>query len=81
MGGKPMKRKLALVVVLVAGFAAPALADYWVVQDPTTKKCMVVKEKPPETTTVTILINKNEALKSEEDANDYIKRTTECNRS
>ena len=76
-----MNFKYALTGLLIAGFATPALADYWVVQDPTTKKCTVVKEKPPETTTVTILINKNEALKTEEDATDYIKRTTDCNRS
>jgi hypothetical protein len=76
-----MKVKTALAAILIAGFATPALADYWVVQDPTTKKCTVVKEKPAETSTVTILVNKNEALKTEEDATDYIKRTTDCNRS
>ena len=41
-----MKLKYALAGLLIAGSATPALADYWVVQDPTTKKCSVVKEKP-----------------------------------
>jgi hypothetical protein len=76
-----MKLKYAFAGLLIAGFTTPVLADYWVVQDPTTKKCTVVKEKPPETTTVTILINKGEALKTEEQATDYIKRTTDCNQS
>ena len=70
-----MKLTYALAGLLVGAFATPVLADYWVVQDPTTKKCTVTKEKPPETTAATILIN------TEEEATDYIKRTTDCNRS
>ncbi|MBW0004573.1 MAG: hypothetical protein JO216_13910 [Hyphomicrobiales bacterium] len=76
-----MNLKHALAGLLLAGFVTPVLADYWVVQDPTTKKCTVTKEKPPETTTATVVINKGEALQTEEEANDYIKRTTDCNRN
>ena len=76
-----MTIKYALSGLLVAGFATAALADYWVVQDPTTKKCSVVNEKPTASSTVVIIINKEQALKTEDEAVDYIKRTTECNRS
>jgi hypothetical protein len=43
------------VAVLSIGFTAPALADYYVVQDATTKKCTVVTEKPKESTSVKVL--------------------------
>ena len=76
-----MKLKYALAGFLIAGVTTPALADYWVIQDPATKKCTVVNEKPTASPTVVILLNKEEALKTEAEATDYIKRTTECNRS
>ena len=76
-----MNLKYALAGFLIAGVTTPALADYWVIQDPTTKKCTVVNEKPTASPTVVILLNKEQALKTEAEATDYIKRTTECNRS
>jgi hypothetical protein len=76
-----MKLKCALAGLFIAGFATPALADYWVIQDPTTKKCGVVNEKPTASPTVVGVLNKEQALKTEDEAMDYIKRTTECNRS
>jgi hypothetical protein len=36
-----------MLAVLVIGFAAPALADeYYIVQNPTTKVCHIVSQKP-----------------------------------
>jgi hypothetical protein len=80
-GERPMKLKYVLAGLFIAGFATPALADYWVIQDPTTKKCSVVNEKPTAGPTVVVLLNKEQALKTEAEATDYITRTTECNRS
>jgi hypothetical protein len=80
-GERPMKLKCALAGLFIAGFVTPALADYWVIQDPTTKKCSVVNEKPTASPTVVVVLNKEQALKTEDEATDYIKRTTECNRS
>jgi hypothetical protein len=41
----------------------------------------VVNEKPTASPTVVVVLNKEQALKTEDEATDYIKRTTECNRS
>ena len=76
-----MKLKYVLAGLFIAAFATPALADYWVIQDPTTKKCSAVNEKPTASPTVVVLLNKEQALKTEDEATDYIKRITECNRS
>jgi hypothetical protein len=42
-----MKTKIVLAAVLVTGFAAtPALADYYIVQEPTSKRCTIVEQRP-----------------------------------
>ena len=52
-----MKARFVLAAVLVASFAAPALADeYYVVRDTTTKKCTIVDKRPTEKT-VTVVGN------------------------
>jgi hypothetical protein len=71
-----MKLKLALAALLVTGISAPALADFYVVQDHTTKRCTVVKEKPAGTS-VTIL-GDGTVYKSETEAEGYIKKTKVC---
>jgi hypothetical protein len=76
-----MKLKCALAGLFIAGFATPALANYWVIQDPATKKCCVVNEKTTASPTVVIVLNKEQALKTEDETTDYMTRTTECNRS
>jgi len=40
-------KKYVVAAVMLAAFTAPALAaDYYVVQDPTTKKCKIETTKP-----------------------------------
>ena len=51
-----MKLKYVLAGLFIAAFATPALADYWVIQDPTTKKCSAVNEKPTASPTVVVLL-------------------------
>lgn len=72
-----MQLKYVLAGLVIAGFATPALADYWVVQDTTTRKCTVVKEKPATSTTITIL-GDGTVYKFEDEAMGYIKKTTIC---
>lgn len=48
-----MKLRTVLAVAILAGVAAPAWADYYIVQDVKTKKCTVVDKAPTTTTTVT----------------------------
>jgi len=38
--------KAILAVTLCAAFATPAFADYYIVQEPTTKRCTIVQERP-----------------------------------
>jgi hypothetical protein len=48
-----MKIKTVLALVVLAGAASPAWADFYVVQDVKTKKCTIVDKAPTTTTTVT----------------------------
>ena len=39
-------RAILTGVVLTAFFVTPTLADYYIVQEPTTKRCRIVEERP-----------------------------------
>ncbi|MBV8920375.1 hypothetical protein [Bradyrhizobium sp.] len=69
-----MKAKFALAALLIAGFAAPGIADdeYYVIHDTTTKKCKIVKEKPATATSVTVL--GTTIFKTESEAEGYMKK-------
>jgi hypothetical protein len=43
---------LAISVFLTASIATPALADYYIVKDISTGKCMVVSDRPIDTSQV-----------------------------
>ena len=47
-------KKILFGAILIASFAAPALAadEFYVVQDVKTKKCTIVDKKPTTTTTI-----------------------------
>jgi hypothetical protein len=49
-----MKTKLVLAAAAVAVFVTPALADFWIVRDSATNKCMVVDKKPTDTKVVIV---------------------------
>lgn len=50
-----MKAKLAIAACSFAALATPALAaEFFVVQDPGTKRCTIVDQKPTTTTTTVI---------------------------
>lgn len=54
-----MYRKLLATAAVVAAIAAPAFAqttveEYYVVQDPATKKCTIVNQKPTTTSVVQV---------------------------
>jgi len=71
-----MTVKFALAAILSIAVATPVLADYYVVQDATTKKCTVVTEKPKSTASVKIL--GTTVFKTESEAGDYVKKTKVC---
>jgi hypothetical protein len=39
-------KPLVIGAALAAMFATPVLADYYIVQDPSTKRCRIVEERP-----------------------------------
>jgi hypothetical protein len=73
-----MKLKVLLASVVIAGFVTPVLADdgYWVVQDETTHKCTIVKEKPTSSSSIKIL--GVTVFKSETEASGYMKKEKVC---
>ena len=46
--------KFISAAALVVAFTAPAMADFYVVQDTATKKCTIVEQKPTATTTTVV---------------------------
>jgi hypothetical protein len=60
-----MKRKILAAVVLVAAFATPALADFWIVRDGPTGPCRIVETKPTDTK---IVVVGNKAYKIRDEA-------------
>jgi hypothetical protein len=73
-----MKLKCALAGLLIVGFVTPALAEeYYVVRDATTKKCMVVTEKPPATTSSVTILGVT-IFKTKSEAEGYMKKETVC---
>ena len=63
--------KYFITVVMTLAFASPALAaEYYVVQDKTTKKCKVVTTKPAEETWVVV---GNSAFKTQSEADEQVK--------
>jgi hypothetical protein len=67
-------KKLVAVAALLA-FATPAFADFYVVQDTTTKKCTIVDQKPTVKTTTVI---GNGVYKTREEASTGMKTVKVC---
>jgi hypothetical protein len=47
-------KKLIIAAGALAVLATPALADFWIVREPTTNKCTVVDKKPTDTKVVIV---------------------------
>ncbi len=63
---------LAAAILVAPAFAA---TEYWVVQNPTTKKCTIVEQKPTASTEVVI---GNTAFKTRSEAETSMKTTKIC---
>jgi hypothetical protein len=79
-----MKTKIALAVVLVAGFVLPAVAQtttttttYYVVQDTKTKKCTIMDKKPASTETM-VVGGDGVVYKTRTEAEDAMKTVKVC---
>jgi hypothetical protein len=70
-------KKLLIASVAVAAFATPALADFWIVQDASTKKCTIVEQKPT-TTTTTVVGGDGKVYKTKVEAENSMKTEKVC---
>jgi hypothetical protein len=70
-------KKLLIASVAVAAFATPALADFWIVQDASTKKCTIVEQKPI-TTTTTVVGGDGKVYKTKVEAENSMKTEKVC---
>ena len=70
-------KKLLIASVAIAAFATPALADFWIVQDSSTKKCTIVDKKPTVTTT-TVVGGDGKVYKTREEAEGSMKTEKVC---
>ena len=70
--------KYTIATALLLATASPVLAEeYYVIQDPTTKKCTVVSQKPT-TTTTTIVSDNGVTYKTETEAQEGMKTIKVC---
>jgi len=67
-------KKIAAVALLLA-VATPAFADFYIVQDTSTKKCTIVDKKPTVTTTTVV---GNGVFKTREEAMTGMKTVKVC---
>jgi hypothetical protein len=72
-----MKTKLLVATVAIAAFASPALADFWIVQDSSTKRCTIVEQRPTTTTTTTI-VGGDTVFKTRVEAENQMKTVEVC---
>jgi len=68
-------RTYVIGAALLLSLTAPALAEeFYIVQNPTTKKCTIVTEKPTTTTTTTVVGGTTYTTRTE--AENVLKKTT-----
>jgi hypothetical protein len=71
-----MRMKLAIAATLVA-FVTPSLAaDFYIVQDTTTKRCRIVEQKP--TTRTTVIVGGDRVYTTREQAEGAMKTVKVC---
>ena len=68
-------RKLLTAAALTAALATPAFADFYIVQDATTKKCTIVQQRPTATTTTVV---GDGVFKTQVEAQDAMKTVKVC---
>jgi hypothetical protein len=70
-----MRLKYIVAGVALAAFVTPAMADFYVVQDNSTKRCTIVEQKP--TTSTTVVVGSG-TFTSRTEAETAMKRTEVC---
>jgi hypothetical protein len=70
-------KKVLIATVAVAALATPALADFWIVQDTSTKRCPIVEQKPT-ATTMTVVGGDGKVYKTRVEADSALKTEKIC---
>jgi vancomycin permeability regulator SanA len=71
-----MRTKLLLAAVAVAAFVTPALADFYIVQDSSTKRCTITEQRP--TTQTSVIVGNGTVYKSRTEAEGAMKTVKVC---
>ena len=72
-----MKLRLLAATALLAALTAPAFADFWIVQDTTTKRCTIVEQKPT-TSTMTVVGGDGSVYRTRVEAENHMKTVQIC---
>jgi hypothetical protein len=70
-----MRNKFIVAAGLVA-FATPALADFYIVQDSSTKRCSIVEQRP--TTQTSVIVGDGKVYTSRSEAEGALKTVKVC---
>jgi hypothetical protein len=68
--------KHVLALAAVAAFASPSLADFYVVQDTSTKRCTIVEQRP--TTSTTVIVGDGKVFTSRSEAETAMRSVEVC---
>src|SRR5262249_25506832 len=79
-GRRQMKRALLVGVAVLAGTYSAAAADFYVVQDTSTKQCRVVEQKPTGSTLV-IVGGESRTFATQAEAEMAMKNESACNQT
>ena len=71
-----MALKHIIAGLALAAFATPAMADFYVVQDTSTKRCTIVEQKP--TTSTTVVVGGGQVYTSRTEAETAMKSVEVC---
>jgi hypothetical protein len=73
-----MQRLVFISLMVLIGTTGPAVADFWVSQDPTTKNCKIVEQMPDGKTQVMIGATSYPTREAAKAAKDVAVRAGEC---
>ena len=72
-----MRMKLLVAAIGITAFAAPAIAaEYYIVQDTSTKRCSIVEQRP--TTSTKVVVGPGVGFKTREEATSGMRTVKVC---
>jgi len=71
-----VRNKVLIAAAALAAFAMPALADFYVVQDTSTKRCSIVEQRP--TTQTSVIVGDGKVYTSRSEAEGALKTVKVC---